>query len=329
MWEIEAKQLELRYIWKISRNSSEYKTNLFVRYSEGAYSVLGEVAPNIRYNETPELVQKQFAYFAAKANENFIPNLSALTVILNDCELCHALRFGIESAFIHYVSKNENKSVAELLQIRPPDLPVKTTYSLPIMPIGEIKEFLKDNRTGRFESLKVKVNKEEGVEIIKEISRHSIQPLMIDGNECWSEVDEAIYFMEKLKNFRIIFIEQPMPASLEEEYCYLKKHSKYDLIADESCTLNPDFDKLSKQFHGINMKLMKAGGYLNGLRILNEARKRRMKTMIGCMVETSIGIASAMNLCHNIDFIDLDGFLILKDEPFGLVKEEKGGLTFA
>ncbi|MFN5885479.1 MAG: dipeptide epimerase, partial [Bacteroidota bacterium] len=78
-----------------------------------------------------------------------------------------------------------------------------------------------------------------------------------------------------------------------------------------------------------NMKLMKAGGYLNGLYLLKEARRHGMKTMVGCMVETSLGISSAMQLCNNINIVDLDGFLIIKDEPFNLVKEEAGKLSFA
>jgi len=69
---------------------------------------------------------------------------------------------------------------------------------------------------------------------------------------------------------------------------------------------------------------MKAGGYLNGLRILNEAVKHGMHTMVGCMVETSLGISSAFHLCAGIEFADLDGFLIVKNEPFKLVKEHDG-----
>jgi L-alanine-DL-glutamate epimerase-like enolase superfamily enzyme len=74
------------------------------------------------------------------------------------------------------------------------------------------------------------------------------------------------------------------------------------------------------------MKLMKAGGYINGLRLLNEAVKHNMHTMVGCMIETSLGISSAMNVCAGVKFIDLDGFLIIKDEPFGIIEENKGQL---
>ena len=104
-----------------------------------------------------------------------------------------------------------------------------------------------------------------------------------------------------------------MPSKNVEEYKYLKPKSKVLLFGDESITDAPDMDNIAQQFHGVNMKLQKAGAYVNGLRILNEARQRHLKTMIGCMVETSVGIGSAMNLCAGVDFIDHDGFAVLKD----------------
>jgi L-Ala-D/L-Glu epimerase len=117
-----------------------------------------------------------------------------------------------------------------------------------------------------------------------------------------------------------------MPAGMDDEYMYVKKQSPFLLVADESVCDHADFGELKHQFHGINMKLMKAGGYINGLRLLNEAVKHNMHTMVGCMIETSLGISSAMNLCAGVEFVDLDGFMIVKDEPFGLIRETNGTL---
>jgi len=90
-----------------------------------------------------------------------------------------------------------------------------------------------------------------------------------------------LIFLEKLRPYNIMFIEQPMPAAEEKGYAYLKKKSPYDIYADESVLHDPDFESLKQQFHGVNMKLMKAGGYLNGKRILEEAVHSGLKTMIG------------------------------------------------
>jgi hypothetical protein len=151
---------------------------------------------------------------------------------------------------------------------------------------------------------------------------HDFKEVNIPINEI--DTINLIQFLPKLKKYPILFVEQPMPAYLKEEYVYLKKHTPFPLMADESVLDRPDMSALEKQFHGINMKLMKAGGYLNGLRILNEARRRKMKTMVGCMVETTLGIHSAWNLCAGVDYADLDGCLILANEPFEMLNEENG-----
>ena len=104
-------------------------------------------------------------------------------------------------------------------------------------------------------------------------------------------------FLEKDQKLPVEFVEQPIPAGMNEESTYLKKYSPFPLFADESITHSADFGILKTQFDGVNVKLMKAGSYMNGIRLLTEARKRGMKTMIGCMVETTLGIRSGMNLC--------------------------------
>ena len=87
--------------------------------------------------------------------------------------------------------------------------------------------------------------------------------------------------------------------------------------------------ELRLMFDGINVKLMKAGGYLNALRLLKEAKAAGMKTMIGCMVETTLAISSGLNLCSLADYADLDSFLVVKNEPYKLAKEENGILSYA
>lgn len=324
-WTLEEIQLELKYTWKISRNASDFKTNFIIRIGDGQFEGKGEVAPNVRYKETPELIRQQFQVFALDPAP--VDSLSALKTRLDQSTVCNALRFGIESAFIHYLCHRDHKTIFEVLSIQQPKA-VFTAYTLPIMEIGEIKEFIAKNHLSRFRFIKIKINSEEGLATLNEVARHVHQPLMVDANEDWKDVEDLIRFMEKIKSRRVQFIEQPLPASFEEEYLHLKKHSLFELIADESITNTADFNLLKRQFHGVNMKLMKAGGYLNGLSILSNARNCGMKTMIGCMVETTLGISSAMHLCHGLDYVDLDGSLILKNDPFHLHGEREGQLYF-
>jgi len=325
-WSIEEKRFELLYNWKISRNETLYKTNSFITVKDTIYSAMGEVAPNLRYDETPEKVQEQFSLFLQLEPQK-IKTIEELGELLTSINLCNSLRFGIESAYVHYLSAKKHLKVYKLLNLQEPKS-IDTTYTLPIMNVGEIGEFIVKHNLKRFRSLKIKVNKAEGYETIKEVAQFYDKPLKIDANEAWTNPEELISFFEKIKEFNIEFIEQPMPSNLKNEYIYLKNKSIFELIADESVLNDPNFDELKEQFHGINMKLMKAGGYVNGINILNKAKKVGLKTMIGCMVETTLGISCAMNLCNDINYIDLDGFFIIKNEPFKLVSEKEGLLFF-
>ena len=325
-WSIEKKILELKYTWKISRNASDSKTNLFVTAGDGVLEARGEAAPNIRYGESPEQVEKEFQLFL-NTKPGIISSPDELTEFLHKISVSHALRFGIESAYIHYWCKKRNISVQKFLGIEPvTSIPI--SYSIPIMEVGRMKDFYEENNLGRFKYIKIKVNADEMMDAVSYLSSFCGQQLIVDANEAFLNVEDCIRVLEKLKKMRIEFIEQPMPATMHEESIYLKKHSPFLLFADESVTDEADFGKLRQMFDGINVKLMKAGGYLNALRLLKEAKTNNMKTMIGCMVETTLAISSGLNLCSMADYADLDSFLVVKNEPFKMAKEENGILSY-
>jgi L-alanine-DL-glutamate epimerase-like enolase superfamily enzyme len=323
-WNIEQIRLDLKYTWKLSRNATDFKLNNIITVADGTYKGKGEAAPNIRYAETPGLMLSEFERFL-QSSPGHITSIEELTVLLATLKLPNALRFGIESAFVHFDCAKNGKTIYDYLGIVPPAT-IYTSFSLPIMPPDTIAAFYEQHGLKRFQQLKLKVNAEQAHDLLKAITAVSSQPLIIDANEGWKDADVLLGFLEELKSYNIAIIEQPMPAGMDDAYAYVKDRSPFKLIADESVCDHADFEQLTQQFHGINMKLMKAGGYLNGLRLLNEARKHNMFTMVGCMIETSLGISSAMNLCSGVQLTDLDGFMIVKDEPFGLVKEHDGRL---
>ncbi len=320
---LEEKTLELKFTWKIARNASDFKRNFFVKVKNSEYEALGEVAPNVRYGESAELIIEQFNQLVNKGLAT-ITTIEMLHSLFQNVRTCNSLRFGIESAFINFWSKNE---VENYLNI-PKAKEIFTAFTMPIMPIEEMCGFYNKYNLKRFKYLKLKINAENGVEALKEISKVSKQQIMIDGNEAFQNPDEVLKYIEFIQKYPVAFLEQPMPSTKIDEYKYLKPKSSILLMGDESITDSPDMDSIAQQFHGVNMKLQKAGGYINGLRIINEARKRSLKTMIGCMVETTVGIRSAMCLCAGINFIDIDGFLILKEEPFQLIEEKNGQVFF-
>jgi L-alanine-DL-glutamate epimerase-like enolase superfamily enzyme len=324
-WSIDKKVLELKYAWAISRNTSDTKTNLFVTVTDGIHSGIGEAAPNVRYNETPKVLEEQFNTFLKERIAD-LTNAEELSEALLKVKLSNALRFAVESAFVHYLAIRERKTVHSFLGLQDPGSAF-TAYSIPIMEIGSMKDFYAENKLSRFRYIKIKVNDENALDAVSHLSQFCEQPLIIDANEAFKDVEQCIYFLERIKKRHIKFIEQPLPSSMIEESLYLKKYSPFTLFADESITNEADFSLLRKLFDGINMKLMKAGGYMNGIRLLKEAKKAGMKTMIGCMVETTLGISSALHLCSLADYADLDSWLVVKNEPFNLIKENKGELT--
>jgi L-alanine-DL-glutamate epimerase-like enolase superfamily enzyme len=330
-WTIESITLDLKYTWKISRNASDQKTNLIVTCSDGKIAGKGEAAPNVRYNESAEEGLKQFESIRPLLEEmnaagGAVATAHSLQSLLRDKKIFNALAFAIESAWIHYRSGIEKRTVSEIIGLESAG-EVGISYTIPIMETGQIKSFYNENRLFRFPYIKLKVNHEDAFESVKHLSAFCAQPVMVDANESFTDVEQCIYWMEKIKRIPLVFIEQPMPAKMIEESEYLKKYSRFTLFADESVTDTADFSVLKKSFDGINMKLMKAGGYLNGLRILKEAKQNSMQTMIGCMVETTLAISSAMQLSSLADYADLDSFLLVVDEPFGLVTEAGGRLT--
>jgi L-alanine-DL-glutamate epimerase-like enolase superfamily enzyme len=324
-WKIEQVTLDLKYTWKISRNATNQKSNLIVSVSDGRYSGKGEAAPNIRYNESAEKGIEQFSGFIKLFPEN-PGSIQSVAEIIQSSGVFNSLAFAIESAWFRLQEQRQQKSFYELTGIEAPEK-IITSYTIPIMETGLLKKFYEENNLKRFPFIKLKVNHEDAYESLKHLKSFCSNPVMVDANESFTEVEQCIYWLEKIKRMELVLVEQPMPATMKEESEYLKKYCPFELFGDESMTDHADFGELKKSFDGVNMKLMKAGGFINGIRLLKEARKNGLKTMIGCMVETTLGISSAMRLCSLADYADLDSFILVSNEPFGMIKENDGELT--
>ncbi|QJX47718.1 dipeptide epimerase [Hymenobacter taeanensis] len=330
-WSLTPLVLPLRYTWKIARNASISKTNLLLKVQDpaGQATGWGEAAPNVRYGETPEGLQQEFAQLQT-AGLGQCATLEELTSFLGAHAPAHALRFALESAFVHRAAVLAGQPVAEWLGLAAPAPAVGTAVTLPIMEPGAVAEFLRVQGYQRFPMLKVKVNREGAVDLLREVTR--LLPnhlLIIDGNEAWTDADSLRQSWEQIQalpGLRVRLLEQPLPAACAADYRALKGQLGCPIFADESVTDEADFTEIARQFDGVNMKLMKAGGYLNGLRILRETRAHGLQTMLGCMVETSLGIWSALQVSSLTEVCDLDGFLVVQDEPFGMVGEEQGHL---
>lgn len=316
---LEKKKLNLKVNWKLSRNETQVKENLFFIIEDNGKSFYGEIAPNSRYGESVSKIEKEYAHFIAQKPSSLMNAYEVLEA--ND--YTHSFSFGVESCFTHLEAYKKGLTLFEQLGTSLKE--VKTSFSIPIMEKEKIKDYLQDFLD--YPALKIKIDKKCGLEMIQEVAKHFKGPLRIDANEAFDSLDDYLNFEQQIKTFTIEFIEQPFSAKDKDLYKKLKPISLFPLMADESIESRVDFKELSEMFHMVNIKLMKASGYKNGLRLLREAKKFGMKTMIGCMIETSLGISSAMYLAEYADFFDLDGFLLLEKDPFNLIINQKGHLS--
>jgi L-alanine-DL-glutamate epimerase-like enolase superfamily enzyme len=315
--ELIEKELELKVNWKLSRNETTVKNNFFIVIED---VFIGEIAPNIRYNETPKLIKANFIQL-----QKHLIELQNLEQIWEQGSYCHSFKFGVESALVAYEAFQNNQSISDFLKIPKPLNKIPTSFSIPIMEENLLEAYIA--KIDRFPFIKIKVNKDNAISFVKSIASFTNKPLRIDGNEAWNSIEDYLKFENKIKDLNIQFIEQPFPAKNVDDYIKLKSISRFEIMGDESIEENVDFDLLSKQFHSVNIKLMKASGYFNAIRLLKEAKKYKMKTMIGCMIETSIGISSAIQLSSLGDYFDLDGSLLLKSDPYNRIFESLGELS--
>ncbi len=152
-----------------------------------------------------------------------------------------------------------------------------------------------------------------------------------DANEAWRTKEEALRNIEWLAGDKYVqFVEQPLPASTPpEDWIWLKQRSPLPIFADESHHSAAETALAAECFHGVNIKLVKSGGVTGGFEALQAARKAGLKTMLGCMVETSVLISAGAHLAELCDYLDLDGNLLITDDPFAGVTARKGVLSFA
>lgn len=155
-------------------------------------------------------------------------------------------------------------------------------------------------------------------------------PIRVDANAAWVTREEALSHIEWLAGTgRVECVEQPMPPSLPDtDWLWLKERSPLPLIGDELFQTAADAPRCARCVHGVNVKLVKTGGLTGGLQALRAARELGLKTMLGCMIESSLLITAAAHLAEVTDYLDLDGNLLIDNDPFTGIRCRGGGLTF-
>jgi len=178
-----------------------------------------------------------------------------------------------------------------------------------------------------YKILKVKLGRETDKEMIETIRSVSEKPITVDVNQGWKDKNFALEMIHWLKERNVLFVEQPMPKEQIDDMAWLTERSPLPTIGDESVQRIEDVMKAYGVFSGINIKLMKCTGMREAHKMILMAHALGMKVMIGCMTETSCAISAASHLSPMVDWADLDGALLIKNDVFDGTKVIDGKVT--
>jgi len=317
-------ELKLRQAWGLSRGTWTTRRNCYVRIDRDGVVGLGEAAPIARYNETAESA----AAFIDKARPVLERDLEDYAVRWSDVDAVgpgeHAAKAALDIAILDWVGRRLKIPLWKLLGLGR-EKTVTTTYSIGIDEVPVMQQKVRD--AAEFSVYKIKVGSADDRKIIEGIRAVTAKPLRTDANEGWKTKEEALEMINWMAGLGVELVEQPLPASCLEDYAWLKDKVKIPVFADESLIQASDLPRIAPYFHGVNIKLMKCGGVQEAVRLAAMARALGLKLMIGCMIESSLGISAGAAIASLFDHADLDGNLLVSNDPFRGVRTVKDRLV--
>ncbi len=219
--------------------------------------------------------------------------------------------------------KKVGQPLYQLWGLNPAQAPI-SNYTIGI---DRIEVMVRKLRDTRWPIYKIKLGTSEDLGIIRELRKHTDAVFRVDANGAWG-VEETIRNALALQKLGVEFIEQPLPADQLEGMREVMQRSVLPLMADESCISESDVAQCVGHFHGVNIKLTKCGGLTPARRMIAEARQRGLKVMVGCMTESTVGISAIAHLAPLLDYVDMDGALLLAEDVATGVTVTDTGVKF-
>ena len=324
-FKLDFEKLELipSHPFTIARGTKETVPNVLVKLTANGITGLGEAGPNSRYDEDADSVID----FLKQLPSSFFDEVDSADILRKKLQQfdqhVQSAKTAIEMAWLDWWGKNKGQPLWKLWDA-PSQTTPPTSFTIGLDEIDVIQQ--KVEGAEGYPILKVKLGTDRDEEIIQAIREVSDQIIRVDANEGWEDLAAAKKAIRFLADQNVEFIEQPMPASCKEELVQLKEWSPLPIVADESFIGREHLDEIAEQFDGINIKLQKVGSLVEVSKLIEKARERNLEVMIGCMIESSLGISAGALLGTWADYVDLDGHLLISNDPFTgltLTKEKK------
>ena len=301
--------LELAETFVISRGARDTEDVLQVELRHDGVSGFGEAAPIERYDESAESALAYVTEHAALVGDDPFA-LEQVLARLPAREF--AARAAIDAALHDLQGKLTGRPTWRLLGLPQAGPPTSWTIWL-----GDPDDMARraEKVRGRFRRLKLKLGGRDGLdaERVRAVAAVAEVPLQVDVNEAWS-LDEALETLPALAALGVEYCEQPLPAG-DEGGASLKARSPLPIYVDEDCHTLADVAACAERAHGINVKLAKSGGIREALKMVHAARALGLGCMLGCMVESGLGISAGAQIASLFDHVDLDGNLLLAHDP--------------
>lgn len=316
--------LELKHTFTISTGSRTTTPVVLTKIKFEDYIGYGEASMPPYLGESHESVIK----FLQKVNlEQFNDpfQLEEILTYVDDIEEKNtAAKASIDIALHDLVGKLLNKPWYKIWGYNKSTTP-DTTYTIGIDTEEIIRKKVKEAED--YNILKVKLGSEDDKKLISTIRKVTDKPIAVDANQGWNEKEFGLDLIHWLKENNVVMVEQPMPKERKDDIAWLTEKSPLPIFADEGVQRLSDLPSLKGIYSGINIKLMKCTGLREAHKMLNIARALDMQVMIGCMTETSCAISAASQLSPKVDWADLDGNLLIKNDPYSGTKIINGKIT--
>tara|TARA_R110002167_G_scaffold29977_2_gene99503 strand:- start:818 stop:1828 length:1011 start_codon:yes stop_codon:yes gene_type:complete len=316
--------LPLKHTFSISRESHDYQDTLIVGLSIDGHTGYGESTSNDYYNITIESMISEIEAIRGELENYAFTTPESLHAFLSAKKLTNFALCAIDLAAHDLYGKLLGKPLHQIWGTDISHYPI-TNYTIGI---DSIEKMVAKMVETPWPIYKIKLGTDNDINIVKELRQHTDAIFRIDANCAWT-ARETIYNAPQLKALGVEFLEQPLKADDWQGMEQVMHQSALPVIADESCIVEADVKKCAFHFNGINIKLTKCGGLTPALRMIAEARQLGLKVMVGCMTESTVGISAIAQLLPQLDYVDMDGPLLLKEDiADGIQILENGQLIF-